>query len=234
MYRTLLQAAFFHSTRPHLPDDDAQLWLLAGCESPKQWERNKEAVRAMFTTVDVNGVSLLSQKRLLADWDRLEEKRQMLSENGRRGRKAQLESSNRPANAGQLPGICLADAGQEKLREVKRKEEKNTQAPETGAPVIQLPDWLPLETWNAFLEMRKKARKELKTAYAIKLAIKELEKLRAAGNDPKAVLEQSILKNYPGLYELSKGGSANGHSRPSGAVQSDRQSAFQPDRTLEL
>jgi hypothetical protein len=120
MYRTLLQAAFFHSTRPYLPDDDAQLWLLAGCESPKRWERNKEVVRAMFTTVEIDGVRLLSQKRLLADWDRLEEKRQMLSENGRRGRKAQLESSNRPANAEQMPGNCPANAGQEKLREVKR------------------------------------------------------------------------------------------------------------------
>src|SRR5262245_2835324 len=112
MYRTLLQAAFFHSTRPYLPDDDAQLWLLAGCESSKQWERNKGTVRAMFAVVEVDGLRLLSQKRLLTDWDRLEEKRQMLSQNGRRGRKAQLELSNRPASAEQMPDGCPVNAGQ--------------------------------------------------------------------------------------------------------------------------
>lgn len=122
MYRTSLQAAFFCSTRPYLPDDDAQLWMLAGCESRKQWESNKDVVRSMFTPVELEGVRLLSQKRLLADWNRLEEKRQMLAENGRRGRKAQLLSSNSPANVKQAPGNCPANGGQEKLREVKGSE----------------------------------------------------------------------------------------------------------------
>jgi hypothetical protein len=127
MYRTLLQAAFFHSTRPYLPDDDAQLWLLAGCESPKQWERNKDVVRVMFTPVEVGGERLLSQKRLLADWNRIEEKREALAEAGRKGGKA---------NAKPEPSKCLPDAkggvantNQEKLREVevKEREEKKNQ-----------------------------------------------------------------------------------------------------------
>jgi len=145
IYRTLLQAAFFHSTRPHLPDDDAQLWLLAGCETPKQWERNKGVVRAMFTPVEVDGLRLLSQKRLLADWDRLEEKRQILSENGRRGRKAQLQSSNRPANAEQMPGNCPPFAGQEKLKEVevKRSEVKENLKPAPKPPAPADPRFQP-------------------------------------------------------------------------------------------
>jgi len=125
MYRTLLQAAFFHSTRPYLPDDDAQLWLLAGCESPKQWERNKDVVRLMFIPVEVAGARLLSQKRLLSDWNRIEEKREALAEAGRKGGKA---------NAKLEPSKCLPDAkgdeantNQEKLREVKRREEKKNQ-----------------------------------------------------------------------------------------------------------
>jgi hypothetical protein len=123
MYRTLLQAAFFHSTRPYLPDDDAQLWLLAGCETRKQWERNKDVVRTRFTPVEVAGVRLLSQKRLLADWNRIEEKREALAEAGRKGGKA---------NAKLEPSKCLPDAkggeantNQEKLREVRREEKKN-------------------------------------------------------------------------------------------------------------
>ena len=135
MYRTALQAAFFCSTRPYLPDDDAQLWMLAGCESLKQWDRNKGAVRAMFTPVELDGVRLLSQKRLLADWNRLEEKRQMLAENGRKGRKAQLELGNGSADARQMPGNCPTNAGsgpgvagQEKLKEVKGSEVRKENA----------------------------------------------------------------------------------------------------------
>jgi hypothetical protein len=119
MYRTALQAAFFCSTRPYLPDDDAQLWMLAGCESPKQWDRNKDVVRAMFTPVELDGARLLSRKRLVEDWNRLEEKRQMLAENGRKGRKAQLMSGNSPANVKQMPGNCPTDAGLLLGKEVK-------------------------------------------------------------------------------------------------------------------
>jgi len=85
--------------------------------------------------------------------------------------------------------------------EVRReKEKKTTPAPNAGA-VIVLPDWLPVESWNAFLEMRKKLRKPLTTA-AVKLAIKRLGDLRSAGDDPKAVLEQSVLNGYQGLFEI--------------------------------
>jgi uncharacterized protein YdaU (DUF1376 family) len=117
MYRTLLQAAFFCSTRPNLPNDDSMLWMLAGCESRKQWEENKEVVRAMFTPIEHDGVALLGQKRVLADWGRLEEKRQAYSEAGRRGGKttaAQMQARLKPGS-----GQAQARLKQEKLREVK-------------------------------------------------------------------------------------------------------------------
>jgi len=118
------------------------------------------------------------------------------------------------------------------VRSEKEKKEKATPAPKTGALVIELPDWVPRETWNAFLEMRKKARKELKTAYAVRLAINELEKLKNAGEDVKAVIEQSILKNYTGFFAVTKGGPTNGNGNraPRGAASnSGRQSNRQPD-----
>ena len=78
---------------------------------------------------------------------------------------------------------------------------EKTKAPETGASAVELPDWLPVESWNAYLTMRKKIRKPI-TADGVKLAIRELERLRDAGNDPKAVLERSILNSWQGLFEL--------------------------------
>lgn len=126
MYRTLLQGAFFHSTRPNLPDDDAQLWLLAGCESLKQWERNRDVVRAMFIPIEVAGVRLLSQKRLLADWHRIEEKREALAEAGRKGGRANAKHEQSKC----LPGASNreANAKQEKLKEVKGSEVKEVKA----------------------------------------------------------------------------------------------------------
>jgi len=201
IYRTLLQAAFFHSTRPYLPDDDVQLWLLAGCESPKQWERNKDAVRAKFTPVEVDGVRLLSQKRLLADWERIEEKRQSLAVAGRKGGLVKAK----PA-----PSICLPDANQaqananqEKLREGKEEKEKRikpTSAPEAGALVI-LPDWIPLEAWNDFLEMRRSLRRPL-TRKAVALMLRKLVKLREEGQSIQAVLEQSTLNSWQDVFPI--------------------------------
>ena len=83
MYRTLLQSAFFHSTRPYLPKDDRVLWILAGCESKSQWEENKEVVLACFTVAE-HDHNLLENKRVTDDWDHLTESRERMSELGQR------------------------------------------------------------------------------------------------------------------------------------------------------
>lgn len=82
MYRTLLQAAFFHSTRPYLPNEDRILWVLAGCESIEQWRTNKESVLELFTLEKDS--NLLGNKRVIEDWQRLEESREKMAELGRK------------------------------------------------------------------------------------------------------------------------------------------------------
>jgi hypothetical protein len=90
----------------------------------------------------------------------------------------------------------------QEVRREKEKEKKATPAPETGAAIV-LPDWLPLESWNEFLNMRKAIRKPL-TSAGVRAAIRKLGNLRAAGNDPRAVLEKSILGSYQGLFPVSE------------------------------
>ncbi len=77
---------------------------------------------------------------------------------------------------------------------------------------IILPEWINKETWEAFLEMRKKKR-SIPTEKAIELLIKELEKLKAAGDDPNEVLNQSIMRNYTGVFPVKdkKDGTNRGH-----------------------
>jgi hypothetical protein len=85
MYRTLLQTSFFCATRPYLPNNDNQLWVLAGCVDKQQWIENKQPVRAMFTRETVDGHRLLFRKRVLEDWQRLVNKRKESHERGKRG-----------------------------------------------------------------------------------------------------------------------------------------------------
>lgn len=59
-----------------------------------------------------------------------------------------------------------------------------------------------------FREMRRKISKPL-TARAAQLVVSRLDKLKQAGNPPVAVLEQSVLHCWQGVFEL-KGGSRGG------------------------
>ena len=68
------------------------------------------------------------------------------------------------------------------------------------APVV-LPDWIPLETWNAYLAMRKKIKKP-PTDYAIKLLVDKLTKFKSNGQDIKAVLEKSITSGWQDVFEI--------------------------------
>ena len=72
-----------------------------------------------------------------------------------------------------------------------------------GAP----PDWVPLEAWTAYLEMRQKIRKPLTRVGAI-LAWGKLSEFQAQGHDPRAVLEQSIFNSWQGLFPLKPGTSS--------------------------
>jgi hypothetical protein len=78
--------------------------------------------------------------------------------------------------------------------------------------IYTLPDWINKETWAAFLQMRKKIKKE-PTEKAIDLIIRALEKIKDGGDDPNQVLEKSIINNWRDVFPLNrqpKGGNGNG------------------------
>ncbi len=68
-------------------------------------------------------------------------------------------------------------------------------------PKFDLPDWVPADLWADYIDMRKKIRKPA-TERAMKLAIRDLEKMAREGQDPAAVLEQSILNSWQGLFPV--------------------------------
>jgi hypothetical protein len=74
---------------------------------------------------------------------------------------------------------------------------------------IDVPEWVPIESWKGFVEMRKRIRKPM-TPRAEQLAIKTLDKLRSKGNDPEQVLDRSTMACWQGLFELNGRENGNG------------------------
>jgi hypothetical protein len=67
------------------------------------------------------------------------------------------------------------------------------------AVAIDLPAWLPADAWASWCHHRRGKRW---TPEAAALSIRNLGKLREAGDEPRAVIEQSIANGWTGLFPL--------------------------------
>jgi hypothetical protein len=85
----------------------------------------------------------------------------------------------------------------------------------------ELPVWIPREAWEAFVQMRKKIGYPL-TDYAVKLAVRNLDKLRGQGESLEDVLNQSILNCWRGLFPVKGNGYES--NRPSFVQERERRS----------
>ena len=93
----------------------------------------------------------------------------------------------------------------------KRKEEKERTREEDA--LFVLPEWIPQETWTAYLEVRA-SKRAAKTTNALNLVVEELKKIKDLHNhDPVEVLKKSIRSGWTDVYPLKDGGNGNG-SRP--------------------
>jgi hypothetical protein len=86
------------------------------------------------------------------------------------------------------------------------------------------PEWVPVDSWKAFEQMRTKARKPM-TDRARELIVKELESLQSKGFDPVAVLDQSIRNNWQDVFPLKDKGGSAGQSLSSFMAERDSKRA---------
>ena len=127
---------------------------------------------------------------------------------------------NFPETTGRLPVAYSYPTGSpetETETETKQKLETETETTDTETP--ELPDWMNRESWDGFVEMRKKIKKQL-TYRAKKLIIKQLSDMKQAGHDPNAVLDQSTRNSWQGVFEIKSTGKegygkTGGHSQQS-------------------
>lgn len=93
----------------------------------------------------------------------------------------------------------------------KRKEMRKKKEPPHAA--FAVPDWIDRQAWDGFAEMRKRQRAPL-TDRACAMVVKELDKLRALGHAPDAVLDESTKNSWKGVYPLKPDGAIAARTGP--------------------
>lgn len=88
-----------------------------------------------------------------------------------------------------------------KGRRTKGKNQEPLAQSSPAAHGIAVPAWVPSEPWHAFIQARREGGKPVTPTMAEKL-IEHLERLRADGNEPGAVLDQSTRNAWTGLFPI--------------------------------
>lgn len=94
--------------------------------------------------------------------------------------------------------------------------------------VFTPPEWLSLELFSRFAEERKRRRKPM-SEYAMHLAVIELEKLIDQGQDQDAVINQSIMRGWDGLFPVK-----DSYPVPAARAPVDRASAVTEHNKREI
>ena len=110
----------------------------------------------------------------------------------KRRRAAQVMLANKAAKA------ALAEQ-----KSHKRKLISGAASQANAEQMLVLPEWLPLDQWRAYCEMRLRMKKPL-TNWAKGLAIAKLERLKEEGHHPAAVLAQSAFHGWQGLFPVKE------------------------------
>lgn len=134
---------------------------------------------------------------------------------------AKARWSKKDANA--LPTLSESNATHNTLP-ITQDTEHKTQKKKATVVAFVLPDWIEKETWDAFIQMRKRIGKP-PTDYALKLIVDKLVRFKANGQDVKQVLEKSITSGWQDVFEIK--------GNPADIVRLTVPSKNEPDPALE-
>ena len=192
----------YYSTAQPLEADKSSLYRV--CAAMTEDERQAvDFVIGKFFTLDGD---VYRNKRADEEIAKAEEIQAKRSEAGKRGANARANAS---ANAS-----TSDDAIADTTTTTSTTTTTNNKKPKKGGRASALPDWVPREEWDGFVEYRKKSKAPL-TDRAIKLCINDLDKLRKEGHNPASVLNQSVMRGWKGLFGINgKDGTKEPESRP--------------------
>lgn len=111
-------------------------------------------------------------------------------------------SSSPPNN----PPIIIPERDPEKTR-------KSEKTPKKKQKPLELPEWLDPKLWEDFRAFREHKDRKRLSVQAEKVNLTKLTELRKDGNDPKAVIEQTIGSNWAGFYPVKRQDEAGGDGK---------------------
>ena len=91
------------------------------------------------------------------------------------------------------------------------------------SPLIEIPDWIPIEPWERYLRHRKHKRAKVTSAAAEGL-IEKLAEFKKQGEDISAILKQSVTEGWTGLFPVK----ANGRDNARPALATSQVPAYKP------
>lgn len=184
VYRRLLDWYYLHETP--IPLDEAEVSRQIRMRS--HTESIAIVLREYFERTDDGWIHHRANKEIAKAGDKSE----------KASASAKARWSKNDANA--LPTQSESNATHNTLP-ITQDTEHKTQKKKATVVAFVLPDWIEKETWDAFIQMRKRIGKP-PTDYALKLIVDKLVRFKANGQDVKQVLEKSITSGWQDVFEI--------------------------------
>ena len=99
------------------------------------------------------------------------------------------------------------------VKESRKRDTEPSMEPSRNIDRVALPDWLPMDAWNGWVEMRKQRKRPL-TDRATNRAINKLDAIRAKGHDIAELLDRSTINGWLDIYEPKETNRAGNSAKP--------------------
>ena len=178
------------------PDDEAVLASIAKL-SIAQWRRHEKTLRSFFTVE--NGEWLQGRADIeRAKANGVSSTRSVSGKAGANARWGDSKQDGKRIANGIANGVANAQQSDAPSQSQSQEKEK---PPATRVPLWSPPHWIPLESWLAFVAMRKaKGRRAPFTDAARDGVVAALEILRSCGHDIGDVLQASVVNGWSGVF----------------------------------
>lgn len=194
-YRRMMD--HYYSTEEPLPASPDALYRICGAMEKKEREAVDFIAKSFFTEV----AGHLHHQRIDEEISIAQEKIANLKANAQAGGK---ESGKKRASKIEANASSNAQADDEAKTNISHKSIVNSKSKDLQKPIAlaALPPWLSESVWLDWVSYRKSIKAPL-TQKAAELCIQKLDVLKSAGNDPKEVINQSIMSGkWTGLFPI--------------------------------
>jgi len=199
----LLLLAHCWDEKGPIPLDERRIFGICNARSNEEMGAVRHVLAEFFTRMEDGHYN----RRIMREIERSEAINGKRREAGRLGARVTNSKKRKdiPANARQMSSKRSASDEHVPLNPIPipiprlSPDQENRPTKATAAAPFSLPDWVPRDAWLGWEEMRRGMRKPLTNA-ARTVNLRRLLKFRDAGDDPRAVLDQSTGNGWAGLF----------------------------------